>query len=142
MKNIFRKAIRLISLIGLFSIGWYVFVSIAWTGVQETTQETVDRLFQFYQTSGYENGREYKKDIENLQRIKQKELDNFNYEQSILYAQKQETSDEFVLKIDETIALAKEWIKTLETPSYLKYGKDITSTNTSASDLVFEKLLK
>lgn len=139
----FKKIVWGISIILFFGSVWVIFYAVAdWN--RETETQKVERLYQFYQTSGYTNWREYQKDIEDLQWIKQKELDWMDYEQSIVYMQKQTTSNQFVIEIDKAIALAKDWKTKLELPAYLKYGADTkpTTEEKSPSDLVFEKLLK
>ena len=137
----FKKILWGLSIVMLFGSIGFVTYQVVWKAEVVTSQEEVNRMYEFYHETWYDNWWEYDKDIDTLQRIKQQELDKLNYEDTIAYVQTQETQDEFVTLIDEVLKLAKEQKNMLEKPSYLNYWKDITETKTSTT-LDFINLLK
>lgn len=137
----------------LFTVGiiWTVatfsmiFMSYANNNQTQSDQEKVNNIFDFIQVSGYDNGREYDKDIETLQRIKQKEVDNLTYEQTVKYIKWEKVDDLFLQRIDETITMATAKKKALEKPAYLAIDSTnvVKSTDSqSTKDLVFQHLLQ
>lgn len=94
----------------------------------------VDRvayLNEFYTNSWYTQQWEYKKDIEDLKRIKQEALDKLNYGASAIFFQNgiydpeymtQEQIERFQL-IDNVIRKANEWIKNIKEPDYTQINQ-------------------
>jgi hypothetical protein len=117
----------------------------------EPKVDRVEYLNAFYQTSWYTQQREYKKDIEDLKREKQKVLDDLSYGASAIFYEKwqysldymsQEQQDRLV-KIDDTIKLANDWIKNIPEPDYTQINKatPIQITKTT-QEMDFINLLK
>lgn len=108
---------------------------------QETDFETVDRLLGFYQASGYVDWYDYDDDVKKLQWIKQEQLDELNYAETVKYIQTQKVDNEFVMRIDEAVKNAKELKLQEPLPDYLKIDTKQTTTK-SKQELNFINLLK
>lgn len=89
--------------------------------------DPVDTIWNYYQTSWYDTKREYNRDIEQLQRMKQEELDKFDYQSTIAFYQSwtydivqvpQETIER-LKKIDSTINIATTKMDMIQDPEYL-----------------------
>lgn len=120
-----------------------IFYSMASNPEQPSEQVKVNHIFDFLQLSWYQNGREYDKDIETLQWIKQQQLDNLSYQDTIKYTKWEKVQNLFLEKIDETLAIAQTKKKELEKPAYLTVNStSAVSKDSSSSELVFQKLLK
>lgn len=97
----------------------------------ETDYQKVDRLSEFYVTSGYVTGYDYENDIKALQRIKQKELDLLSYEETYKYIQTQTVDNQFIMKIDVVVKDAKALKSQEPVPAYLKM---VTTTEKKQTD--------
>jgi len=108
---------------------------------QESEYETVNRLTVFYQASGYVDWYDYDDDVKRLQWIKQWQLDELNYAETVKYVQTQKVDNEFVTMIDEAVKKAKELKLQEPLPDYLKIDTKQVITK-SKQELNFINLLK
>ena len=107
----------------------------------ESDYQKVERLSNFYVSSGYVEGYDYDDDVKVLQRIKQRQLDSLNYSETYEYIKTQKTDNEFITKIDNTVKQAKDLKLQEPIPEYLKL--DTTKQQTKTKDeLNFINLLK
>lgn len=102
----------------------------------ETDYQKVDRLSEFYVTSGYVTWYDYEDDIKSLQWIKQQELDLLDYEDTYQYIKTQTIDDEFITKIDAVIKYAKQLKSQEPVPAYLKMVTTTENKQTSAMDFI------
>jgi len=139
----FIRLLRTVFITILICWAWFFIYS------QRQEQPQVDRvqyLYNFYQTSWYNFQREYERDIEELQRLKQADLDSLSYKETILFY-RDGTYDtwisETMLKrfsmIDEAIWQAQSWIKKISDPDYTIIAKD---SKQEVNKLNFINLLK
>lgn len=127
----------------VFGLGLFIYAQKD-TEKPETDYQKVDRIGNFYTTSGYVTGYDYEDDIKTLQWIKQDKLDDLDYKQTFDYIKTQKTDNEFITQIDQTISQAKELKKQEPLPDYLKLDTKATQTTQTSSkaELNFINLLK
>lgn len=116
---------------------------------EETEQQYVQRIHDFYIDSWYNKISEYQSDIENLQEYKQKALDSLSYKQTIEYIsiqnkqQSWQIDNEWLNYIDETLQLANEGRMKVDKPEYLSIDSKIVvkEKEPTASELLEQGLL-
>ena len=139
--NQFGRLLRTIIIIWVL---WWVWFFIYWQK-QDVQIDNVQKIYDYYLSSWYDNKREYEKDIEQLSREKQALLDTLNYKETILFYKDGSYSDTIkewtrnrFLMIDEAITTARERVKELKTPDYA----DIQPSKAKSTWLDFINLLK
>ena len=122
----FLKLFRTLILLGIL-VWWSITIYAHYTQETQTTVDPVQQIRNLYQTWWYDTKREYNRDIEQLQRLKQEELDQFDYKATISFYQSgtydviqvpQETIDK-LNKIDSTINIAITKRDMIIDPEYL-----------------------
>jgi len=138
-----------------------LFIAILWTWifgytklqskeVEETPTQICNRLNSFYRTSWYDNKRQYDKDYETLQYLKQDVLDVLDYADTINYVKWAKVSDQLLNCIDATMKLNTERQAKVDKPEYLKidttkvawYSAEKETPEPTTWKLDFMKLLK